>query len=116
MGSATSRRKANSSACALEPSSQWASSITTATGASSAYAASRLRVAAPTANRSCPAPGRSASALSIAAAWGRGIFPSMASAGRSSSSREPNGIWASDSIPRARSSRIPAASRRLPAA
>ncbi len=67
-------------------------------------------MAAPTANRSCPVPGLSASALSIAAAWGSGIFPSSGRAGRISSSSEPNGIWASDSMPRARSSRIPAAS------
>ena len=68
-------------------------------------------MAAPTANRSWPCPGRSASALSIAAACGPGIFPSIDSAGRISSSSDPNGICASDSTPRARSSRMPAASR-----
>ena len=109
IGSATSRRKANSNACALEPSSQWASSTRTATGPSSAYAASRLSVAAPTANRSWAGPGRSASAPSSAAAWGSGIRSTIPSAGRNSSSREANGIWASDSIPRARRTRIPAA-------
>ena len=36
IGSATSRRSANNSACALDPSSQWASSTSTATGPRSA--------------------------------------------------------------------------------
>ena len=109
IGSATSLRNANSSACALDTSSHWASSTRTATGACSAYAASMLSVAAPTANRSCAVPRRSASAPSSATACGSGILSSMARAGRSSSSREPNGICASDLIPRARSTRIPVA-------
>ena len=62
IGSATSRRAANSSASALDPSSQCASSTSSASGVSSAHADSRLSVAAPIAKRSCAAPGPSASA------------------------------------------------------
>ena len=106
IGSATSRRAAKSSAWALEWSSHCASSTSTATGCSSASAASSPSVAAPTAKRSCAGPGRIASADSSAAACGGGRRSTSASAGRSSSSSEANGICASDSIPRARSTRI----------
>ena len=57
----------------VDPSSHWASSTNAATGAPSACAASRLSVAAPTANRSCAVAGRSASAPSSAARCGAGI-------------------------------------------
>ena len=86
-----------------------ASSTNAATGAPSACAASRLSVAAPTANRSCAVAGRSASAPSSAARCGSGICSRAPSAGRSSSSRPANGTRASDSIPRARRTRMPAA-------
>ena len=107
IGSATSRRNANSSAWALDPSSQWASSTSTATGPLSAYAASRPSVAAPTAKRSWRLAGRSARALSSATACGRGSWSSITSAGRNSSSRDANGIWASDCTPRALQYRHP---------
>ena len=64
-------------------------------------------MAAPIAKRSCAGPGRSASAPPSATACGCGTFSSMTRAGRSSSSRDPNGTCASDSMPRARSNRIP---------
>ena len=53
--------------------------------------------------------GRSASALSRAAACGAGIWSIRGNAGRSSSNKPPNGMCASDCTPRARSTFMPAA-------
>ncbi len=63
-------------------------------------------MAAPIAKRSCERAGARASAASSAAACGSGSCPSNPSAGRISSNSDANGISASDSIPRARSSCI----------
>ncbi len=92
IGSARSRRAANSSVSALERSSQCASSMSSASGPSSAHAESRLSVAAPTAKRSRGRAGPSASAPASAVACGAGISSSAPSTGRSSSASPANGI------------------------
>ena len=56
-----------------------------------------------------PAPGAAPTRLRARSPAGAGIRSSIASAGRSSSSSQANGICASDSTPRARRSRMPSA-------
>ena len=107
-GSAVRRRAAKHSACADGGSSRWASSTITASGRSSATRLSRLSTAAPTANRSPPDPGSSASAEPSASACGAGMASSWSSTGRRSWSSPPNGTSRSASTPAARSTRMPA--------
>ena len=106
-GSELSRRAANTRAVADGRSSRCTSSITTATGASSAYRQSRLRVPAPTVNRSPGDPGRSASAPARASACGGAIVSRRPRAGRSTPSSPANGTSRSGSVPVARSTRNP---------
>ncbi len=105
-----SRRAAKTSASAEELSSRCASSTSTASGRSSAARQSRLRVAAPTANRlgsvSSAEPSSKADARALAWAWG--IWSSSGSTGLSSWSRPAKGTNCSDSTPWACNTRMSA--------
>ncbi len=110
--SENTRRAAKTSASHDGRSRRWASSTSTAIGRSSAARASRLSVAAPTAKRlgsGCATAPRSR-ADDSAPACATGMVSSSGSTGRRSCSRPANGTNCSDSTPRARSTRMLAAS------
>ena len=109
-GSATSRRAANTSASAHGAVEQVRVVDEHASGRSSAARLSRLSVAAPTANRSRPAPGSQREGDAEAPRLRRGdLVEQRPSAGRSSCEQPGERDVGSASTPAARSTRMPAA-------